>query len=108
MTGPAAGRATGAPRGPDPERPRRRLDPLYVVLLGVAGGIALIASHRLRPGMYVVAGALALGAVLRLVLRPRAAASLVVRGRQIDVVVLAALAAAIAVLASVTPLHGTG
>jgi hypothetical protein len=56
--------------------------------------------------MYVVAGALGLGALLRLVLRPRAAASLVVRGRHFDVFVLAALAAAIAVLAAVTPLRG--
>jgi hypothetical protein len=38
-----------------------------------------------------------------LVLRPRDAGSLVVRSRQVDVVLLTALAAAIAVLALVTP-----
>jgi len=53
--------------------------------------------------MLVIAGTLAVAAVLRLVLRPRAAGSLVVRSRQVDVVVLAVLAAAVGVLALVTP-----
>jgi hypothetical protein len=53
--------------------------------------------------MLVIAGTLAVGALLRLVLRPRDAGSLVVRSRQVDVVLLAGLAAAIGVLALVTP-----
>ena len=72
----------------------------------IAAGIATLALHRLRAGMYVIAAGLAVAAVLRLLLRPRAAASLVVRSRQTDVVILAALAVAIAVLAAVTPLAG--
>jgi hypothetical protein len=41
--------------------------------------------------------------VLRLVLRPRAAGSLVVRSRQLDVLVLMTLAITTGVLAAVTP-----
>jgi hypothetical protein len=82
---------------------RRRPDPLLVVVAGVAAGVVLAAARHPQPGMYVVAGALALGAVLRLVLRPRAAGSLVVRSRQLDVLVLMSLAVAIGVIAAVTP-----
>lgn len=85
--------------------PKRPVDPLLAVLAGVAAGIAVVVLHRPRLGLYVVAIALAAGAVLRVVLRPRAAASLVVRNRQLDAIVLAALAVAVAVLAAVTPLH---
>ena len=100
MTGPLA--------GPPEPPPRRRVDPLLPVLLGVAVGIGIAALHRPRAGMYVVAAALGAGAVVRLVARPRAAGSLVVRGRHLDVVVLTVLAVAVAVLAAVTPLRGTG
>jgi hypothetical protein len=82
---------------------RRRPDPLLVVVAGVAAGVVLAAARHPQPGMYVVAAALALGAVLRLVLRPRAAGSLVVRSRQLDVLVLMSLAVAIGVIAAVTP-----
>jgi len=95
---------TEAPR----QRRHRRLDPLLPVVIGIACGIALVVAHRLRFGMYVVAAGLAAAAVLRLVLRPRAAGSLVVRGRQVDVAVLALLAVGIAVLAAVTPLRALG
>ena len=81
----------------------RRPDPLLLVAGGVAAGIVVAALHRPQPGLFVIAGALALGAVLRLVLRPRAAGSLVVRSRQVDVGVLALLAAAVGVVAAVTP-----
>jgi len=56
--------------------------------------------------MYVVAGALALGAVLRLVLRPRAAGSLVVRSRRVDVGTLVVLAVAVASITAATPFRG--
>lgn len=92
----------------EPVRPRRRLDPLFAVVVVVGAGIAVLTLHQLRPGMYVIAAGLGAGAALRLLLRPRAAGSLVVRSRHTDVVVLAALAVAIAVLAAVTPLHGGG
>jgi hypothetical protein len=67
--------------------------------------VAVVALHRLRLGLYVVSGALSVGAILRLVLRPRVARSLVVRSRQTDFLILAAAAVAIAVVAAVTPLH---
>lgn len=92
----------------EPGPPRRTIDPLLGVIVVVLAGIATLALHRLRAGLYVIAAGLAAAAVLRLVLRPRTASSLVVRSRQSDVVVLAALAVAIAVLATVTPLGGTG
>ena len=82
---------------------RRRPDPLLGVILGVAVGVVLAAIRHPQPGMYVVAGALGLGGVLRLVLRPRDAGSLVVRSRQLDVLVLLTLAVAIGVIAAVTP-----
>jgi hypothetical protein len=90
--------------GPPPAR--RRPDPLLIVIAGVAAGVVVAVLRRPQPGMLVVAGTLALAAVLRLVLRPRDAGSLVVRSRQVDVVLLAALAAAIGVLALVTPFPG--
>ena len=88
-------------------RPRRRLDPLFAAVLLVAAGVAVITMHHLRVGLYVVAAGLGAAAVFRLLLRPRAAGSLVVRSRQADVIVLAGLAVAIAVLAALTPLAGS-
>jgi hypothetical protein len=88
----------------DPARPpRRRPDPLIAVILGVAAGVVIAAARHPQPGMFVVSAALVVGAVLRLVLRPRAAGSLVVRSRQLDVLVLVTLAITIGVLAAVTP-----
>ena len=89
-----------------PPPARRRPDPIYGVLLGVAIGIGLAAAHHAQPGMYVVAGALGLGAVLRLVLRPRAAGSLVVRSRRVDVATLLVLAVAVASITAATPFRG--
>jgi Protein of unknown function (DUF3017) len=94
----------------DPSQPatapppvRRRPDPLLLVVLGVAVGIVVALLRRPQPGMLVISGTLVVAAFLRLVLRPRDAGSLVVRSRHVDVVLLAALAAAIGVLALVTP-----
>jgi hypothetical protein len=69
----------------------------------VAAGVVVALLRRPQPGMLVISGTLAVAAFLRLVLRPRDAGSLVVRSRQVDVVLLAALATAIGVLALVTP-----
>jgi hypothetical protein len=87
----------------EPAQPRRRADPLAAVLATLSAGIGLVVAREVRLGLYVVAASLALGAVLRLALRPRMAGSLVVRARHLDVFVLAAAAVAMAVLASVTP-----
>jgi preprotein translocase subunit Sec61beta len=87
---------------------RRRVDPLLAVVVGVAVGIMVAALRQPQVGMFLVSGALAIGAVLRLVLRPRQAGSLVVRSRQVDVAVLAGLAIAVGVLAAVTPFPSDG
>jgi hypothetical protein len=79
---------------------------MIAVLVGVTVGVVIAAVHHPQPGMFVVTGALVLGAVLRLVLRPRAAGSLVVRSKQVDVLVLVTLAVAIGVIAAVTPFPG--
>jgi hypothetical protein len=87
---------------------RRRIDPLLAVVLGVGVGIVVAALRQPQVGMFLMSGALAVGAVLRLVLRPRQAGSLVVRSRQVDVAVLAGLAIAVGVLAAVTPFPSDG
>jgi len=76
---------------------------MWPVLAGVVVGVAVAAARQPQVGLFLISASLAAAAICRLVLRPRAAGSLVVRNRQVDVGVLAALAAAIAVLASVTP-----
>jgi hypothetical protein len=91
------------PVAPPPPPARRRPDPLLFLLVGVAAGITVAALREPQPGMFVVAATLAIGGVLRLLLRPRDAGSLVVRNRRLDVAVLLGLAVAIAVLAAVTP-----
>jgi Protein of unknown function (DUF3017) len=91
------------------EAPRRRLDPLVVVVGVVVVGVLVAAFHHPQIGMYVAAGGLAAGAALRLTLRERDAGLLVVRRRRVDVVVLAGLALALGVIAAVTPFpHGQG
>ena len=82
---------------------RRRLDPIIFVLLGVVVGAVVATLRHPQPGMFIVAGTLAVAAVLRLLLRPRDAGSLVVRSRHIDVLLLALLAVVIGTLAAVTP-----
>ena len=102
MTGPASG-GQEQPDAPESAPPRRVRDPMWPILACVLVGVGLAAIHQPRAGLFLISGALAAAAICRLLLRPRAAGSLVVRNRQVDVGVLAALATAIAVLASVTP-----
>lgn len=83
--------------------PFRRIDPLAAIVVTVAAGVLVAAFHHPRIGMIVACCGLAAAAVLRLVLSPRNAGSLVVRSRRVDVVVLAGLALALGVLAAVTP-----
>lgn len=79
---------------------------MWPVLAGVLIGVGVAAIRQPQVGLFLISASLAAAAICRLVLRPRAAGSLVVRNRQVDVGVLAALAAAIAVLASLTPFPG--
>jgi Protein of unknown function (DUF3017) len=86
--------------------PRRRVDPLAVVTVAVAVGVVFAAVHHPRIGTWVACGGMTAAAVLRLVLSPRNAGSLVIRKRRIDVLVLSSLAIALGVLAVVTPFTG--
>jgi hypothetical protein len=78
-----------------------------VVLAGVAAGLAWIglSSHHVRSGMLVVAGALLVAAVARLVLPERGAGLLVSRHRVSDVLVMAVFGASILSVALVLPVH---
>ncbi len=111
---PSAGETTLAsaqPVPPPPELPeahRRRFEPLVAVVALMGLGFVLTWLHHPRLGLYVVATALGAAAVLRAVLPARDAGLLVVRGRSLDVVVLALLTVALAVLAGVTPFPPPG
>jgi hypothetical protein len=85
------------------ERVTNELPALTVVVAGVAGIVYAAAFHYWRRGLYVVAAALLLGAVLRLVLPTRRIGSLAVRSRVTDVLTLAVLAGGVAFLASAVP-----
>ncbi|HEX8001626.1 MAG TPA: DUF3017 domain-containing protein [Mycobacteriales bacterium] len=78
--------------------------PAFAVVLGGLAGIVYAAAwHHWRRGLYVVALALLLGAVLRLVLPARRVGSLAVRSRAVDVLTLTVLAAGVAFLAGAVP-----
>ncbi|GAA3866604.1 DUF3017 domain-containing protein [Tessaracoccus defluvii] len=82
-----------------PDRP----GPLLVSLALVGVGAALAAVGQWRAGAIVIAGALLVAAVFRLVLPRRHAGLLVVRRRWLDVLVLGALGVGTFVLALVVP-----
>lgn len=79
------------------------LPALTVVLTGFAGIVYAAAFHYWRRGLYVVAIALLLGAILRLTLPTRRIGSLAVRSRAVDVLTLTVLAAGVAFLAGAVP-----
>ena len=85
------------------DRLAHELPVVTVVFLGLAGIVYAAAFHYWRRGLYVVAGACLLGALLRLVLPARQVGSLAVRSRGVDVVTLAVLGAALALLAGAVP-----
>ncbi|RKS69355.1 Protein of unknown function (DUF3017) [Motilibacter peucedani] len=79
--------------------------PLASVVVVALVGLGLVADHDqpVRRGLLVVAAALLLGALLRAGLPTGRAGLLAVRGRLIDVALLAAGGAALAVLVLATP-----
>jgi hypothetical protein len=81
--------------------------PYVVVLAGVAAGLAWIGlgSDHGRSGMLVLAAALLVAALARLVLPERGAGLLVSRHRVSDVLVMAVLGACILSVALVLPVH---
>lgn len=82
-----------------------RAIPISLVLIVIVVGLIIVAGDRWRLGSGVLAGAAALGALLRLVLPTSAAGVLAVRSRAFDVVLLALLAVLLAGMAliAVTP-----
>jgi hypothetical protein len=79
------------------------LPALAVVAVGLAGVVVAAVQHHWRRGLVLVGIALLLGAALRLVLPTRRIGSLAVRSRVVDVVTLAVLGGAVAVLANAVP-----
>lgn len=84
-------------------RATNELPALVVVATGLGGILYAAALHYWRRGLYVVAAALLLGAILRLVLPTRRIGSLAVRSRPVDVLTLTAFAAGVALLAGAVP-----
>lgn len=87
-----------------PRLPRwRRSQPLglwWVMPVGLSIGLWVLLRGQVRTGGYVMAGTLALGALLRLVLPRSAVGGLFVRSRLWDVVTLLALALGMVVLSA--------
>ncbi|GAA1899326.1 DUF3017 domain-containing protein [Lapillicoccus jejuensis] len=71
------------------------LGPWWLVALGLLAGLVLVLVGPVRQGGYVVAGSVALGAVLRAVLPSPRGGGLEVRSRGTDVVLLLLVAAAL-------------
>jgi hypothetical protein len=91
--------------------PTRRIA-FTVVLLVTAASVVATVGFRLgavtlagdfRRGGYLLAGALALAAVMRAVLPERYCLGLLVRSRRVDVVAAAALAVAVGLTARIVP-----
>jgi len=91
-----------------PASPPRAEWPILAVLAVAAAGLAMTGWRRVpvQDALLVVAAAPGVGAVLRAMLPTRHVGLLAVRSRALDVLVLAALAAGIAVLALATPTGG--
>jgi hypothetical protein len=77
--------------------------PITVVLLGIALALTLVVLDYFRRGAVVLAASVLLAAFLRLLLPDREAGLLVVRSRRVDVVILGALGAALAIFAFWVP-----
>ncbi|MEV5569263.1 DUF3017 domain-containing protein [Spirillospora sp. NPDC052269] len=77
--------------------------PYLIVLSGVAGGLVLCALHYFRKGSGLLAAAVLLAALARLVLPPSQVGMLETRKRWLDVTIMAGFAVAIAVTALVVP-----
>ena len=77
--------------------------PLVVVLLVVGAGLLLVAFQHWRMGLAVMGLALVGAGLLRLLLPVRQAGFLAVRGRPVDVVLLAGTGLALTVIARTLP-----
>jgi hypothetical protein len=77
--------------------------PLGLVLVGVACGLVVVAVGGFRAGSIIVAASLVFAAFLRAFLPRDAAGMLAIRRRGTDVVTMAALGLALAVVAFLVP-----
>ena len=87
----------------DPAGGRRRDGSLWAVAAGLAATVAVGLLVDARTGAYVLAGVLAIGALVRAVAPSPGPVALAVRARWLDVTVLTALAAGVATLAAIVP-----
>ena len=81
----------------------RRQWPLLLVLALVAAGLVTVVVDGFRPGTVIVASAVLLAAVFRLVFPSRIVGLLVLRSRAMDVVTLTILGVSALVLALIVP-----
>ncbi|GLU49561.1 DUF3017 domain-containing protein [Nocardiopsis ansamitocini] len=77
--------------------------PYFLVLSMMSSGIVVVAAAYFKRGPAIIAGALLLGAIFRLLLPPKRVGMLAVRRRWIDVTTLVTLAVLLIVLAWVAP-----
>jgi hypothetical protein len=77
----------------------------WFIALVVAAGLLVMALGELRLGGRIMAGAFALGALIRLVRTPRKAGGLTVRSRWMDVTILLLLAIGVLVAAETVRLE---
>jgi hypothetical protein len=77
--------------------------PLLAVIVAVGVGLLMVTFGHWRKGLVVVGLALVGGALLRLLLPVRRVGFLAVRGRPVDVVLLAGAGLALAIIALAIP-----
>ncbi len=77
--------------------------PIAVVLAGVAAALVTVALDHFRAGSLMLAASLVLAFILRLVLPSDRVGMLAVRSKQVDLIVLGALALALVVFALWVP-----
>jgi hypothetical protein len=79
-----------------------RAVPVMLVIATIVAGLVIVAGDRWRLGSVVLAGAAALGGVMRLVLPTSVVGVLAVRSRIFDTAVFLAISALLAGMALVT------
>ena len=89
--------------GERPAGATRRDGSFWVVVAGLVVAVAVGLVTGARTGSFVLAGVLAVAAVVRGVRPEPGSPALAVRRRWLDVTVLGALAVALAVLAAIVP-----
>jgi hypothetical protein len=82
-----------------------RFGALWLVAAALIAGMAVIALGHVRPGGFVVAGALVAAALLRLMLPRARAGGLVVRSRVADVLFLLGMGLALFVIVAALDLR---